>query len=262
MTVTLSFTCPHCQKGARVALGDVEAVPAVRVLVPPAAPPPAPVAPAAKGAMCGCGHERTWHEGEAHTGACTYGHCNVHGGCDCTLYHSRRQGLAAARKAERSEDGAPTAADVAARKCEGAILSCLLTELRPVSRVRVGLRTLYQHDAGGFGNALSALRSVDLIDDVNGGVMLSDAGKRVAIFRNVPKGHDVVRAWQGKVGKCEREILDVLLAALPHALRSRSEIAERTVSRYAADAGGFGNALSHLRSIGLLVDCALNQEIF
>lgn len=250
----LSVECPHCHHAIVVRLGAVEPLPNVAAAIGPAAPPPAP---SAQGAICGCGHERGWHNDK--TGACMYGAAGPHGGCPCIRYHSPRSKA----EANYGEPGEADVRSVAARKCERAILACLRAEVRPVTRERLGLRCLYVHSGGGFGNALGALRTADLVDDVEGGLILSDRGAKVAAPDTVLDGLEAVRAWRdsGKFGKCEREILDVLLAQ-PAASLSRQEIAARTASGYAGDAGGFGNALGALRSVGVLVGCVLNPAFF
>lgn len=72
------------------------------------------------------------------------------GGCPCVRYHSPRSKA----KANYGEPGEVDVYSVAERKCERAILACLRAEARPVTRERLGLRCLYVHSGGGFGNAL------------------------------------------------------------------------------------------------------------
>lgn len=254
-TASLHLQCPHCRKATIITLGaaSIEMTPFARPRAEATGllgvvPKPSPTG------ICGCGHDAGWHEGGR--GKCTYGKGSPFGVCECDGYHSRR------RKTPATDGEAASPEAIASRRCEGLILSCLRSEKHPVSRVRIALRTGYRYDAGGFSNALGSLRGADLIDDVDRGIMLSDAGAKVAPKVPLPSGRDAVVAWKAKFGKCEREILDVLLAEHPSHLTNRSAVAARTASKYSPDAGGFSNALGALRSSGVVVDFHLNPEFF
>lgn len=60
---------------------------------------------------------------------------------------------------------------------------------------------------------------------------------------------DLLDYWRGRIGKAERAIVDVIVAAWPEEL-DRDAVAER--SGYSPKSSGFGNALERLRTLGLI----------
>lgn len=109
----------------------------------------------------------------------------------------------------------------------------------------------YAVKGGAFGNLLSSLRTAGFIEG-SGVLRATEAGlDALGEFSALPSGADLVDHWLGKVGKCAREILRVLIAAHPHGL-SKQEIAERTETGYEAKGGAFGNSLSELRTLELI----------
>ena len=120
----------------------------------------------------------------------------------------------------------------------------------PLSKRAVAVITGYAINGGSFNNALSHLRTTGLIDRGDP-MQLTQAGQALCPFDPLPTGPDLAAFWMGQLGKAEREILRVLVEAAGSPL-TKTEIAERTESRYAPDGGSFGNALSRLRTLGIL----------
>lgn len=120
--------------------------------------------------------------------------------------------------------------------------------------------------SGGFRNALSALRTAGLLDGDNGGVMrLTAAGQTAAPDEPLPTGRALHDYWltHPSFGKCEREVLRVLLDVYPRGLNSES-LCEKSGYEWS---GGFRNALSNLRTAGVLTgrntgDMRASEELF
>ena len=64
-----------------------------------------------------------------------------------------------------------------------------------------------------------------------------------------PTGRPLLDLWCSRLGKAERLILTALADAAPGTL-TKQEVADRT--GYAANGGGFGNALGRLRTLELV----------
>lgn len=111
----------------------------------------------------------------------------------------------------------------------------------------------YAINGGGFNNALGRCRSAGWIEtNVAGGLAITEAGHQaLGEYEPLPEGKALLDYWLGQVGKAEREILTALFQAYPTAL-TKDQIAEATESGYAANGGGFGNALGRLRSLELI----------
>ncbi len=54
-----------------------------------------------------------------------------------------------------------------------------------------------------------------------------------------------------KLGRCEKEIYDVLLQN-PDDTFGKEELAENTLTQYSANSGSFSNAISRLNTLGLI----------
>lgn len=116
----------------------------------------------------------------------------------------------------------------------------------------MALLTGYAHNGGGVGNCLSSLRSQGHIQGEVGGLQITDAGKdALGDFDPLPTGVELQRYWLDQLGKAEGEILAVLIDAYPNVL-TKEDIAAQTPSQYAPTGGGFGNALSRLRTLELI----------
>ncbi len=145
-------------------------------------------------------------------------------------------------------------------KCERSILTLLNSERdRTFSRVQAGVMTGYSHGSGSFSTAISNLRTSGYLTDAQGGRLYIPTGLDVSTYA-VESRHQL-RDWFGKLGKCERQILEALLAG-PEQRYTREELAG---DNYSPGSGSFSTALSNLASVGLLAReggmILLNPEI-
>lgn len=156
--------------------------------------------------------------------------------------------------------------DASLGKAERAILSVLAQF--PSGRTRPQVATLsgYSGKSSGFGNALSRLRTLGLI---NRGTPIRSTDEGLAVIAGqvepLPTGRALLHHWKSKLGKAERSILEVAIDAWPESL-TRDEVAGLT--GYSPLSSGFGNALSKLRTLELIIrggditaDETLAQEV-
>lgn len=137
-------------------------------------------------------------------------------------------------------------------KCERRILTALAQYEDGRTLRQVALLAGYAKNGGGFNNGLSALRSSGLIEGGRDCLRITPDGvAALGSFEPLPTGQELLAHWMAQLGKAEREALTVLVEAYPEAL-SKEELAGRTKSQYAADGGGFNNALSRLRTLELV----------
>lgn len=132
-------------------------------------------------------------------------------------------------------------------RCERAVLGALAYG-GASSVVRAALLAGYKHSGGGFRNALSSLRTAGLIKG-SGTIEITSAGRAKGGPRP-PVGAALLGRWCGELGACERSVLQVMVGKVGSRTTSASYLADQT--GYQADGGGFRNALSRLRSLGLL----------
>ncbi len=147
----------------------------------------------------------------------------------------------------------PTATDdESLGKAERLILRALAQYHDGRSKIQVALLTGYKHSGGSFTNAISWLRTNGFIQGGSDRFTITLAGAdAVGLVDPLPRGGALLEYWEGKVGKAEREILVALNDAYPNPL-SKSAIAGETISRYAENGGSFNNAISRLRTLGLI----------
>jgi hypothetical protein len=133
-------------------------------------------------------------------------------------------------------------------KAERAILS-VLAQHGTRSVTQVALLTGYSGKSGGFRNALSSLRTSGYIEG-RGAVTATESGlAALGAYDPLPTGQALIDWWKAhQLGKAERAILDVLVAAYPQRV-TVADIAEQ--SGYSQASGGFRNALSRLRTLDL-----------
>lgn len=135
-------------------------------------------------------------------------------------------------------------------KAQRAILGVLATHHpNPVGQVNVAVLTGYSHKSGNFSNALSALRTAGLIERGNPiGITLAGLDAVGDNYERTPTDPAaLISWWRGKLGKAAGAILQAVFDA---GQLSVAEIAERT--GYSQVSGNFSNALSRLRSLGLV----------
>jgi hypothetical protein len=156
------------------------------------------------------------------------------------------------RPAPRATGGSTGSADLTAR--DRRVLTAIAQYGAAGRTVRqVALLTGYAVNGGGFRNILGSLRSRGLIEGGNAEALrVTAAGARaLGDFDPLPTGPALFEHWMGQLGKAEREVLAVLRDCAGAPL-SAHEIAAQTESRYAADGGGFRNALGRLRTLELI----------
>jgi hypothetical protein len=145
---------------------------------------------------------------------------------------------------------ARTDAGLADRKISGGerrIMAALAQHGR-IGKSKLACVAGYSANGGGFNNILSALRTAGLIEGI-GELELTPLGRKaVGPFDPLPTGRDLVEFWKRDLPKAERLILDCLYNLRVPA--SKEELARGT--GYEANGGGFGNALSRLRTLGLI----------
>lgn len=154
------------------------------------------------------------------------------------------------RRAEPVSVPVGTSEPVALSKAQRAILAVLAQFPEGRTKRQVAMLTGYSGKGGGFNNALSALRSAGLIERGEP-ILATDAGVAAigTDWEPLPTGPALAEHWLGQLSKAEGLILRALLDAYPSSL-TKDEIAEQ--AGYAANGGGFNNALSRLRTLELI----------
>jgi len=138
-------------------------------------------------------------------------------------------------------------------KCAKAILTFLAPFERGFTKVQIGICIGYSPTSGGFANALSELWGRELI--IRDKVIRANRDLMediVSIVGPVKKIKYNINTFKEKLGKCEREIYDVLLSH-PKRTFTRSEIADLTVTKYSVTSGGFSNSLSKLCTLDIMI---------
>lgn len=132
-------------------------------------------------------------------------------------------------------------------KCEKAIYSLLhMYPERVFTKPQMGVFTGYSYNSGSFSNAVSRLKILDLIYPNNGGFQLGEDEPELTEEFDFSK-----KAILSKLGKCEKEIYEVLLD-FPETEFSKESLAEETTSQYSFASGSFSNAISRLNTFGLI----------
>ncbi|GAA4439087.1 ATP-binding protein [Phytohabitans houttuyneae] len=146
-------------------------------------------------------------------------------------------------------------------RAERAILTVLAQHPAGRTRVQLALLTGYSVKSSSLSNALGTLRSQGLVTKGGEPIQATDAGLNAATdfhdFEALPTGQALYEVWAGRLGKAERAVLDVLVAAWPEAL-PRDEVAART--GYSASSSSLSNALGRLRSLDLIAGWAASNE--
>jgi hypothetical protein len=154
----------------------------------------------------------------------------------------RLNGRAKERDDGRSESGLD--------KCQRAILTVLAQQRKSLSKARLALMAGYSPNSGGFNNALSKLRTAGRIDgrgEVAATALGLEAAGRVP---PLPEGAELFEYWlrHPRLDKCCRAIVTALRAQ--NGAVGKEELG--TLTGYSATSGGFNNALSKLRTLGLI----------
>lgn len=134
---------------------------------------------------------------------------------------------------------------------ERKILSALAQYDGGRTPTQVAILTGYASNGGGFRNYLSALRSRGFIKTDRLGRLATTPEGEAALgpFDPLPTGTALFHHWKARLGKAERLILEELVKNYPSTM-DVEWLAKET--GYAADGGGFRNALSKLRTLELI----------
>lgn len=146
-------------------------------------------------------------------------------------------------------DGTPLG-DTEIGKCERAILMALAQCGKRCGKNKIAILSEYSVKSSGFNNSLSKLRVSGYINGGGDEILITGEGlSALGEFDPLPTGQDLVRYWVGKVGKCEGAILSYLASVYPKR-DYKGAIAQ--ASGYSEQSSGFNNALSKLRTMGLI----------
>lgn len=133
---------------------------------------------------------------------------------------------------------------------ERKILTALAQYADGRTKHQVAILAGYSHKGGGFNNYLSRLRSLGHLRSEGDRLWITESGLvAIGSYEPLPTGSALAEHWYGKLKKAERDILRVLVKALPEQL-TKERVAVDT--GYSADGGGFNNALSKLRTLELV----------
>lgn len=144
---------------------------------------------------------------------------------------------------------APSSENGRLGKAERSVLSALAQYPTGRTKRQVAILTGYAVSGGGFGNALSRLRSLGYVEGSDP-LRITETGLSSGVeWEALPTGDALLEHWKRQLPKAERAVLDVLAGAYPRAV-AKEDLAES--AGYAADGGGFGNALSRLRTLELI----------
>lgn len=136
-------------------------------------------------------------------------------------------------------------------KAERAILTALAQHGR-CDKGRLALMTGYAAGGGGFNNALSALNAAGRITRLGDVVDITETGLGdLGAWEPLPTGAALLAYWMAhpQLGKAERAALQAITDN-PAGL-SKEDAA--SLAGYEATGGGFNNALSRLRTLGLII---------
>lgn len=140
--------------------------------------------------------------------------------------------------------GKPVGPGIPLPKAERSILT-VLAQRGPCSKRTLALSAGYAVGGGGFCNALSRCRTSGWLEG-EGTVRITTSGaEALGPVDPMPTGAALIEHWKSHAGgKAERLIIETLAAG---GTMTKAELAERC--GYAADGGGFSNALSRLRTL-------------
>jgi hypothetical protein len=135
-------------------------------------------------------------------------------------------------------------------KCERALVAAL-KQHRTLSLSQAAIVAGYSPAASTTSVAAAKLRRLGLIAAAGGGkVQLTPAGQALAHdIPELPSGKALAEYWFGQLGKCERELLQRIVAAFP---RTRDLHAVATEAGYSTTASTISVAVSKLRKLDLV----------
>jgi hypothetical protein len=148
-------------------------------------------------------------------------------------------------------------------KAEKLILQVLAQFPSGRTMQQVAILTGYSSKGGGFRNALSSLRSKEYITG-RGDLQITFLGLELirGQYEPLPTGQALVDHWMKQLPLAPRKILEVAAVKYPRRV-SIDKVA--LITGYSAGGGGFRNALSRLRTLGLIEghgDIKATDELF
>lgn len=153
-------------------------------------------------------------------------------------------------------------------KCARSVLQFLASMPdRSFTKAMIGIGCGYSPGSGGFNNALSELTTADFI--VRGDRIRVNNNRMAEITHGIFHGqlntieYDI-ETFKSKLGKCEREIYEVLLEN-PEVTYTKETLADATETGYSPGSGGFNNSISRLNTLELITrtngSIKLNPEL-
>lgn len=120
-----------------------------------------------------------------------------------------------------------------------------------VSVAKVALMTGYSSKGGGFRNSLSSLRTKRYMQGIGGTIAITAAGvEALGDFEDLPTGRQLAEWWMERLPLAGRKIIETVILNRKQDDWSIADIA--AVAGYDPTGGGFRNALSRLRTLGLI----------
>lgn len=156
-------------------------------------------------------------------------------------------------KFEHNERVIVTELDGSLGKCERALLTVLAQrEGKPSNKSQLSLLSDYRKSSSGFKNSLSRLRKAEFMTGSGDALYVTESGKSVlGHYPPIPSDADgLQKYWMENLGKCESEILSLLIEHYPNYL-SFDDINEHT--GYSLISSGFKNGISKLNILELVV---------
>lgn len=148
------------------------------------------------------------------------------------------------------DDSSTSESDPALDRCQRAILTVLVQQRKALPKARLALMAGYSPSSGGFNNALSKLRSAGRIEGRGETSPTSRGIKAAGRVPPLPHGSELLEYWlrHPRLDKCSRAIVSALRTK--RGAVGKEELAGLT--GYSPNSGGFNNALSKLRTLGLV----------
>jgi hypothetical protein len=135
-------------------------------------------------------------------------------------------------------------------RCERELLRVLVArDGKTTSDRQLAIMSGYRITSGGFKNALASLRSRKYLAGSRGAFYATEEGSKQVEGRAPQSGEELLALWLPKLGKCERVLLDLLVAHYPAPM---DKDALSSASGYSVTSGGFKNACSRLRTLELI----------
>jgi hypothetical protein len=159
------------------------------------------------------------------------------------------------------ESGVTGDAGILERKAEGLFMAALVQHPEGLTRARLAFFTGYSVKSSSVGNALGALRSEGFITKSGEPILATAEGIAAAgEVAPLPSGDELYRLIQSKLGKAEKEILDLAVVYYPEPI-SKELIEAETPSRYSVKSSSVGNALGRLRTLAMLDGWAASDDL-